>query len=182
MRKLILASLMSAALPAAASAHVTANPSEGVAGAYFRTSFAVTHGCDGKPTIAVRITMPEDVVMARPQAKPGWSIEIRKVKLEKPEPAGHGKMTSERVVEVEWRGGRLEDAHYDEFGLSLKLPEGGERMLWFKVTQVCEGGQIEWAQIPGSGESWSKLPSPAPWITLRSAKPSAGKAEEEHKH
>lgn len=169
-----------ALFPALAAAHVTAEPSEGVAGAYFRTAFAVTHGCDGKPTVALRITLPEDVIVARPQAKPGWEIVIRTAKLARPQPAGHGRTTDQRVAEVEWRGGRLDDAHYDTFGLALKLPEGGERMLWFTVTQICEGGQIEWSQIPGSGERWSALPTPAPWIILRA--PPKAKADGEGDH
>ena len=180
-RSLAPALLLALMFPTA-QAHVTANPSEGVAGGYLRTSFAVTHGCDGKPTIAVRIIVPEDVVMARPQPKPGWTIKITMKKLPRPEPAGHGKTVDERVAEIEWQGGRLDDAHYDEFGVSLKLPEGGDRMLWFKVTQVCEGGQIDWAQIPGSGERWSALPSPAPYIILRSPPPVASGGGHEHKH
>ena len=71
--------------PAIATAHVTATPNEGIAGAYIRTSFAITHGCDGKPTIAVRIVLPEDVIVARPQAKPGWNIKITREKASAPD-------------------------------------------------------------------------------------------------
>ena len=182
-RQAIAASLLGLALLLASpgAAHVTATPNEGVAGSYMRASFAVTHGCDGKPTVAVRIVLPEDVVVARPQAKPGWRIEIRRAALARPVPAGHGRMATERVAEIEWSGGRLDDAHYDEFGLSLKLPDVGDRMLWFKVTQVCDGAEVEWSQIPGPGERWGALPSPAPYIILRP--PPRAKADEgEHSH
>ncbi len=180
MRNVVLAlPLLAALTPAAAMAHVTATPNQGVAGGYLRTTFAITHGCDGSATVAVRIRLPEDVIVARPQAKPGWSIEIRKEKLAAPVSAGHGRTSSERVAEIEWRGGRLDDAHYDEFGLSLKLPEGSDRKLWFAVTQICEKGSNEWTQIPPPDKAWNSVPFPAPFIILL---PPPAPSGSEHKH
>jgi len=38
------------AMVGSASAHITAQPNEAVAGSYFQTSFYVPHGCSGAPT------------------------------------------------------------------------------------------------------------------------------------
>src|SRR3954469_13755551 len=106
-----------------AHAHVTANPDSGVAGGYAQTSFRVSHGCGGTPTIAVRVKIPDGVIQVKPQVKPGWEIEIKKRTLPQPIDAGHGVRIVETVDEVVWRGGPLPDIYYDEFGLAMKLPD-----------------------------------------------------------
>jgi uncharacterized protein YcnI len=85
-----------------ASAHVTAAPNEATAGSFFQTAFTVPHGCSGSPTIAVRVKIPEGILLVKPQMKPGWEIEIKNRKLDKPIEAGHGTIT-ETVDEVAWR-------------------------------------------------------------------------------
>lgn len=166
--------LMLAIVPISAGAHVTATPNSGAAGAYVRLSFAVTHGCDGSATTEVRIRLPPEIVTARAQAKPGWTIEIVRERLAVPVPAGHGKTTDQRVVEVVWKGARLDDAHYDEFGLSLRLPAQGNQTLFFPVTQICEDGSIAWHGVPAPGQAWSALPAPAPYVVVNQPLPAAG--------
>lgn len=151
---------------APALAHVTANPNAGMAGSYFETKFRVSHGCDGSDTVEVRVTLPEGMVVVKPQAKPGWRVEIKKSTLETPVPAGHGRMADEQVDEVIWRGGVLADSQYDEFGLLMKLPEKQGETLWFPVRQVCEKGEANWAEIPVEGQAWHDVPHPAPFVKL----------------
>lgn len=151
--------------PGAAMAHVTANPNSGTAGKYFETAFRVSHGCAGSDTLAVTITLPKELISAKPQAKPGWSVEIKKSKLDKPVPAGHGKMTQERVDEIIWRG-KLSNDHYDTFGLLMKLPDRAGETLWFPVTQTCEKGDLRWIEIPAEGQEWYDLDAPAPFVKV----------------
>lgn len=150
----------------AAHAHVTANPNEAPADSYFRTALRVGHGCTGSPTIAVRVKIPDGVLAAKPQVKPGWTIEIKMRKLDKPVDAGHGRMISEAVDEIAWRGGKLPDAYFDEFGLSLRLPAKAGETLYFPVVQECEQGVHRWIEIPASGQKWEDLREPAPFIRL----------------
>lgn len=166
MSKIILCALSLCLLGGATRAHVTASPDQAPPDSYVRVHFVVAHGCDGSPTVAIRIRLPAEVLFAKPQAKPGWQIEIRKAPLAAPVSAGHGRATGERVVEIEWRGGKLDDAFYDEFALSLRTPEGGDRTLWFPVTQICEKGSLEWVQIPAQTQKWGDVPHPAPYIRL----------------
>ncbi len=156
-----------------AQAHVTANPDKGSAGQYFETAFRVSHGCEGSDTVAVSIRLPAGMITAKPQAKPGWTVEVKKSKLPAPVPAGHGKMADEQIDEIIWRGGKLPNDQYDTFGILMKLPEGAGQKLWFPVTQTCVEGSHTWSEIPADGQQWHDLKSPAPFVTLESTMPHA---------
>src|SRR2546430_1639017 len=119
----------------AASAHVTATINDGAAGSYFQTSFRVPHGCGGSATVAIRVKIPEGVIAVKPQSKPGWTLEIKRRALPQPIDAGHGVKIVDTVDEVIWRGGPLEDAYYDDFGLTMKLPDTAGQTLWFPLVQ-----------------------------------------------
>ena len=74
----IAALLASVALGAgAAHAHATIQPREAAAGSYVQAAVTITHGCDGSATAVVRVKLPEGMISAKPQMKPGWTIEIR---------------------------------------------------------------------------------------------------------
>ncbi len=156
-----------ALVPALARAHVIADPNEGNAGEYLRTSFRITHGCKGSPTVAVTVRLPPGVVQAKPMPKPGWTIEIKTRPLDPPVDSGHGSRIRQGVAEVTWRGGRLDNAHFDEFILSVRLPNAPETTLYFPTIQQCEEGANNWTGIPAAGQKWSDLPEPAPFIILR---------------
>lgn len=151
-----------------ALAHVTANPNEGEAGSYFQTSLRIAHGCEKSPTTAIRVSIPEGITSARPQAKPGWKVKIAKKKLPQPIEGPHGTMIDEVVTDITWSGGKLPSDHYDDFGLLLKLPEKGE-VLWFPVVQTCAGGVNRWVEIPTSPDEWHERKSPAPFVKLTPA-------------
>jgi uncharacterized protein YcnI len=151
----------------AGSAHVTANPSDGAAGSYFQTSFRVPHGCSGSATIAIRLKIPEGVIAVKPQMKPGWSLEIKHRALPQPIDAGHGVKIVDTVDEVIWRGGPLEDAYYDDFGMVMKLPDAAGQTMWFPLVQECQQGVHRWIEIPTGSQSWGDLREPAPFVKVR---------------
>lgn len=159
------AGLLLASLAAGdAAAHVTANPDHAEADSWFRTALRVSHGCEGTPTIAVRVKMPDGVLSVRPQMKPGWEISITTRKLDVPIEGPHGTV-NEVVDEVAWRGGPLPDAYFDEFGLSMRLPaEPGT--LYFPTVQECEEGAHRWIEIPQTGQAWDDLEAPAPYVIV----------------
>lgn len=170
-RLLLAAAILGALLIGEAEAHVTANPNEAPAGAYFRTVLRISHGCNGSPTVAIRVKIPDGLTAVKPQAKPGWDITIKMRKLEKPVDAGHGRMVSEAVDEIAWRGGPLPDAYFDEFGLSMKLPDKPHTTLWFPTVQECQQGVHRWIEIPTGQQKWDELKEPAPFIKLIGFKP-----------
>ena len=158
-----------ALMPALARAHSVADPSEGTAGGYLRSAFRVTHGCKGSATTAVTIRIPEGVLSAKPMPKAGWTIETKTRPLDTPVDSGHGFKIREAVTEVTWAGGRLENAHFDEFVLSMRLPDKPGATLYFPMVQTCEKGSNSWTGIPATGQKWGDLPEPAPFITLKKA-------------
>ena len=113
------------------------------------------------------------MVTVKPQFKPGWTVSVKKSKLDKPVPAGHGKMADEQIDEITWSGNKLPEDQYDTFGLLMKLPGKAGETLWFPVTQTCEKGKQEWVEIPAEGQQWHDLKSPAPFVKLEGAAPSA---------
>lgn len=166
-----LCALPIVAIVTPAFAHVTAGPNEAVAGNYFQTAFNVPHGCEGSSTVSVRIKIPDGVTAVKPQMKPGWEVGIKMRPLEKPVDAGHGRMISETVDEVSWRGGPLPDNLFDTFGLVMKLPDTPGKTLYFPTVQECEKGVTRWIEIPAEGQKWGDVKQPAPFIRLKAKTP-----------
>jgi len=155
-----LASLALTAAAEPALAHVVADPGQASAGAYQPVRFRVGHGCGSAATTALRVEIPSQMASARPQAKPGWSLQIER------DDAG-------KVAAVTWRG-VLPDEQFDEFAVMFKLPDAAGT-LYFPTVQSCGGEQNQWTEIPAPGERASH---PAPSLTIT---PKAAQAEG-HQH
>ena len=165
-RPVLIASLLilGGAVAAPASAHITLAEPSARAGAAYPALFRVSHGCDGSPTVALRVEIPEEVTGAKPEPKAGWSLQVETAPLAKPDRPG-GKV-SVRVVAVTWRG-RLDAHQADRFGLLVKLP-ARPGLLYFPTVQTCERGENRWTQIPAPGAAWTSVPRPAPVLNLSS--------------
>lgn len=150
----------SATFPATAGAHITVNPSAAVGGSYFVGAFRVGHGCDGSPTISLRIDIPTGIAIARPQPKPGWALSIKREKLAKPI-SSEGGMVNQRVSSITWSG-RLPADEFDQFSIMMRLPESAGP-LYFPAVQTCEKGDRRWVEIPKPG---AKLNSPAAMLQV----------------
>ncbi|WP_278313448.1 YcnI family copper-binding membrane protein [Lolliginicoccus levis] len=147
-----------------ALAHVTANPDEATS-RYFRTALRVGHGCEGSPTTAVRVQIPEGVENAGAEQIAGWDAEVIREDLAEPIEGAHGPIT-DRVSEIVFSGNSLPDEQFQEFGLSLTLADNAPDVLWLPVIQECEDGANRWIEIPESVDQWGDLDSPAPYVTV----------------
>lgn len=155
--KIVIGPLGAAAMLASASialAHITLESKEAPVGAPYKAVLRVPHGCDGSATVAVRVRIPDGYVDVKPMPKPGWKLDIVKGKYQAPMSVRSTKV-SEGVTEVDWSGGNLPDAYYDEFVLTgyladdLKAPD----TMYFKIVQDCEKGTNRWIEIPGAAAS-----------------------------
>jgi uncharacterized protein YcnI len=155
-------------LPAAApaAAHVTLETRTYPADSTAKLVLKVPHGCEGSPTVSLRVRIPDDVLNVKPQPKPGWQLSTVKAKLDKPIIGDHGQTITESVREVQWSGGRLEDAYYDEFVFRAKLPDRPGATLYFPVVQQCEKGVNRWIEIPEAGKTRRDYKEPAPELRL----------------
>jgi uncharacterized protein YcnI len=152
------------ALPA--SAHVTLETRDYPAGSTAKLVLKVPHGCEGAPTVSLRVRIPDDVLNVKPQPKPGWQLTTVKGKLAKPITGEHGETITESVREVQWSGGRLEDRFYDEFVFRVKLPDHPGETIYIPVVQECDKGVNRWIEIPEAGKSRRDYKHPAPELHL----------------
>lgn len=164
MRLLALATALAA--PTAAFAHVTVTPTTASSGTYQVLRFGVGHGCDDRPTTALRLLMPAGVVTARPQPKPNWALGVEKA------PGASGGVTA-----ITWRG-RLPSDQFDEFVVLVKLP-AGTGPLAFPAEQSCGATVTHWNETVAPDAPRPSHPSPT--VILAPATPTSGSGQE-HRH
>jgi uncharacterized protein YcnI len=156
--------LMLAAAPVAA--HVTLETAEAPPESTYKAVLRVGHGCEGHPTTAIRVRIPEGVIAVKPMPKPGWTIEIKKSAYDRPYDY-FGETLTEGVTEIGWSGGKLPDEYYDEFVFRGRLTdfEPGT-VLTFPIVQECTEGVHRWIEIPAAGQDPDELAEPAPQLTI----------------
>jgi uncharacterized protein YcnI len=153
----------------AAAAHVTLETQQAPVGSGYKAVMRVPHGCEGSATTAIRIRIPAGMIGVKPMPKPGWTLDTVTGKYNKPYTL-RGGTVSEGVTEITWAGGKLPDAHYDEFVFTVAIADdlpAGET-VYFPVVQQCEKGIHRWIEIPkGPGDSGhSEGSEPAPGLRL----------------
>lgn len=162
-----------------AKAHVVLEYQVAPAGSSYKATFKVGHGCGGSPTRQISVAIPAGVRGARPQPKPGWTLEVQRDTLAQPT-TRHGRTITEDVVRITWTARTPDDylpnTHYDEFVLVGQLPDKDGAMYW-PVTQVCAEGRNEWTEIPRPGQKLSDLKSPAALLDIL---PGAGASGHNH--
>lgn len=136
-----------------ANAHVTLAELQAIPAARYVAHFRVGHGCDGSPTVALRIELPPDVSTVTPQPQPGWSLSTER--------------EGSRIKNVTWTGGMLPPDQHGVFAIAMTLPDR-EGQLLFPARQTCQTGEEYWSEpSPTSG----KAKHPAPVLTVSAAAP-----------
>jgi uncharacterized protein YcnI len=152
-----------ALISTACLAHITLETRSAPAGTNYKAVMRVPHGCEGSPTVTIRIKIPDGVVHVKPMPKPGWTISTKRGKYAKTYENGEGAKLSEGVLELTWSGGKLPDDNYDEFVFRVfitnDLPAG--KSVWFPIVQECEKGVERWIEIPAEGKSRDDYEKPA---------------------
>jgi uncharacterized protein YcnI len=165
-RTILLAAVSALICSSVASAHITLERKEAPVGSSYKAVLRVPHGCDGSATQAVRVRIPDGYLNVKPMPKAGWKLEVKRGTYAKPSTLGEAKV-NEGVTEVDWSGGNLPDAFYDEFVLTGTigddLPVG--QTMYFPVVQECEKGIHRWIEIPAANTD-REPPEPAPALKL----------------
>lgn len=174
MNKIAIA--MATFVAGAAQAHVSLEQPQATAGSGYKAVLRIGHGCEGSATHTVTVRLPAGFRGAKPMPKAGWTIAITRAPLAEPYDS-HGRQVTDDVVEISWKAaGReswLPDAHYDEFVLRGQAPEA-PGPAWFKVQQLCEKGEWNWAEVPASGTSTKGLKAPAVLLEVLPPKAAPG--------
>ncbi|GAB2840584.1 YcnI family protein [Microbacterium insulae] len=158
-RSLVIGSIAGLALavgaPLAASAHVHVNPGTASAGATSTLTFDFSHGCDGSPTTALVIDIPEGVGNATPVVQGGWTITREVGDDGVPTQV---TFTADTPVEDGLKAAVSLDALFDESAADTSIP--------FPVTQLCVDGETAWTQVAEEGQDPHDLESPAPVVEV----------------
>ena len=163
-----LAAALLLAAPTAASAHVGVTPdTPATAGGHGVLTFAFSHGCDGSPTTAVSIGIPDGLSAVSPTLAPGWDIAVDRE-------GGDGMVRTVTFTATEPVPADIRAAL--ELGVTYAPDSAGETLV-FPVLQTCEVGEHAWTEVAAEGEDPHALDSPAPVLTVGAA---AGHTEEPH--
>jgi len=154
------------AVPAAAQAHVTVQPTSAPAGAETVVTVRVPNERDDASTVKVDVKLPPGFVSASWEAIPGWSVRAVKQKLSKPVQTDDGPI-DEQVGEIVWtaadRKAGIQPGEFRDFPLSVVIPGKAGQTLTFKALQTYSNGSVvRWIGAPGADE-------PAPRVELTSA-------------
>jgi uncharacterized protein YcnI len=166
-----VAAAASLALAPTAVAHVTLNPGEWEADGFGRFDIRVPTERDNAATTAVSVQLPENVISVSFQPKPGWKREIKMTKLDKPVEV-FGEQVTERVASVTWSGGRIRPGEFDEFGMSIRVPNTPGKELVFPATQTYSSGEV----VRWIGPEEADEPAPRVAVTAAAAEEEAAPA------
>jgi len=166
MRRMITAATLLAGLllPAAASAHVTLQPEEVPAGGFERLDLRVPNESEKANTTKVEVEMPDGFIFLSTEPVPGWSAEVKMEKLDQPVEA-FGEEYTEQVgsVTFEADGPGLAPGEFQDFGLSVGLPDAPGETLAFPAIQTYSDGEVARWIGPEDAEE------PAPTVELTDA-------------
>ncbi len=96
----------------------------------------------------------------------GWTAKVTMKKLAKPIKSEDGDIT-ERVAKITFKANSKADwimpHSFEEFGLSMRIPNAPGTTLTFKATQTYSDGEVvKWNGAPGSD-------TPAPTVSVVAA-------------
>lgn len=158
----------------AASAHVTVSSPDAKAGGWGKLVFRVPTESETASTTSITVNLPEKTPLARvsTQPKPGWTVELTKVKHDKPVKVGDFELT-ETVSAVTWTstGDGIKPGEFDEFALSVgPLPKA--QSLSFTVAQkYSDDTTANWDEF---AEGDTEPEHPAPILELAAAETGDG--------
>lgn len=153
----------------AALAHVTFETPEATQGSTYVGVLNIGHGCEGEPTLRVRVQIPEGVIAVKPVPKAGWDLEIVTGQYATTYDY-YGTSLSEGPKEL-ILSGELDDAHFDQFAFRGKLTETLEAgaTVYFPVIQECANGSHDWVNVPAEGQTSHEIEEPAPGLNITKA-------------
>jgi uncharacterized protein YcnI len=146
-----------------ASAHVTVQPSEAPSHAFVREDLRVPNEQDKASTTKVQVQFPDGFTTASYEAVPGWTVKVTKEKLAQPIKSDEGEEITEQVKRVTWSGGKIGPGQFQDFPLSVQIPDKAGSSLAFKAIQTYDNGDVvRWIGPPDSEE-------PAPQVKVTAA-------------
>lgn len=161
------------ALAPAARAHVTLQPEEVPAGGFIRLDVRVPTERDNASTTKVAVQFPPGFLFVSYEAVPGWDAKVTMRKLDKPVEQ-FGEKISEEVGQITFtangQAAGIGPGQFQDFGLSLGVPDKAGRTLSFPAVQTYSSGEVVRWIGPADSEE------PAPQVKLTAAEDEGGAA------
>jgi uncharacterized protein YcnI len=155
-RLLVLLSLTAATVVASAttaSAHTTARAEAGPDGST-TTTWSFSHGCEGRPTIGLRVRVPSGASNVSAVDPPGWTSTVSS-------------------TEIHWTGGSIPDGTSAGFTASMVLREQAGTTVTMPAIQECtDGAELAWIASPSTADGTeSTRPAPTIVVPVNSTRP-----------
>jgi uncharacterized protein YcnI len=158
-----VAALVVLALPGLASAHVTVQPDRAPAKGFVVENVRVPTEEENASTTKVSVQFPPGFAEVSYEPVPGWNVKVKKTKLATPIKTDEGDTLTEQVSQVTWSGGKIAPGQFQDFPVSLQMPDKAGSTLTFKAVQTYDNGKVvRWIGPPGSD-------APAPQVQVTAA-------------
>jgi uncharacterized protein YcnI len=158
--------LVAAAGPA--WAHVEVEPSTATKGSDAVLAFIVPNEKEDATTTQVVVQFPTDhpIAEALVEAIPGWTAEATPFKVTTPIQTDDGPVTT-AVKEVTWTatGKGIEAEHFQEFRVSVGLPDDADSLAFPTVQTYSDGSKVNWVQVAPAGGPEPDDPEPVLTLT-----------------
>ncbi|HYH61493.1 MAG TPA: YcnI family protein [Solirubrobacterales bacterium] len=132
-------------IPVAAEAHVTVQPPEAPAGSFTRLDVRVPNETDNADTVKVEVEMPDGFYFASYEPVPGWTVDVETQMLDDPVEIEEGFEATEEVTNVTFEaedGTGIPPGAFQDFGLSVLIPEAPGETLAFPALQTYDDGEV----------------------------------------
>src|SRR6476469_6954428 len=143
-----------------AFAHVEVSPRTVTPGEEATIAFHVPNEREDVSTVRLEVVFPTDrpVTEAAPATLPGWTVTVAK---------------QAAVTSIVWTGGVIQPGTYQEFPVSVAVPDG-PGTLTFKALQTYSTGEVvRWIDVAEEGQPEPKHPAPAVSVAQAAAPPVA---------
>jgi uncharacterized protein YcnI len=160
------------ALAVPAAAHVTIDPSQAPGGGYTTVNVKVPNERDDASTVSVELhlDLEHPLSSVRPQAVPGWDVDIETTVLDEPVDS-HGTEITEVTSKITWSGGEIGPGMFQQFPLALgRLPEDTDQLVFKAVQTYDSGEEVRWIDVAEDAEN------PAAVLALTAAEDGHGSA------
>jgi uncharacterized protein YcnI len=150
-------------------AHVTISPDSAPKGSDAVLAFNVPDESDTLSTTQVAIFFPTDNPIAEALVAPipGWTAKVDTMKVTKEIQTDAGPVT-EAVKSVTWSGGKIEPGDFQQFTVSVGLPDA--ESLQFKTLQTYSDGSVtRWIEDTPAGGPEPEHPAPVLTLTAGEA-------------
>jgi uncharacterized protein YcnI len=148
---------LAVAAPVVASAHVGVSPDTMPTDASAVLTFSFSHGCEGSPTTALRVTMPDGLASVAPTVDGVWDIAVER--------GDDGLVSAVTYTALTPIPSDLRGAA----SMQVRPAEDAAESLAFPVVQTCETGATEWVELAEDGQDPHELEAPAPVVALSAA-------------